>query len=162
MTEREASLLERVATPRPPTDRELSTLAEERRHVIREVEQAVRLTKFRTLVLEAYDGRCAVCGLDLGIIHAAHIIPVDRGTDEPSNGIALCPNHHAAFDRDILLIGEDYSVTVNPRATKVLNASELAEILEHTRTITIPSDPRLRPRTDYLRRRAQLRGVWFA
>ncbi len=162
MTELEASLLERVATPRPPTDSELSSLAEERRHVIREVEQAVRLSKFRRLVLEAYNGRCAVCGLNLGIIHAAHIVPVDRGTDEPSNGVALCPNHHAAFDRDILLIGEDYSVTLNPRMMKGRKASELAEILDGPRTITMPSDPRLKPRIVYLRRRAHLRGIWFA
>jgi len=161
MTGLEATLLERVATPRPPTDDELASLAEERRHIIREVEQAVRVGKFRKLVLQAYDNRCAVCGLGLGLVHAAHIVPVERGTDEPSNGIAMCPNHHAAFDRDILLIREDYSVNLNPRLNRTGNTTDLERILEQKRGMTLPNDPRLRPNPEYLRRRANMRGIWF-
>ena len=34
------------------------------------------------------------------LLEAAHIVPVaNDGTDHPSNGIALCPTHHSAFDR---------------------------------------------------------------
>jgi putative restriction endonuclease len=161
MTELEATLLERVATQIPPTDNELASLAEERRHVIREVERAVRLGKFRKLVLQAYDGRCAVCGLGLGLVHAAHIVPLERGTDEPSNGIALCPNHHAAFDRDILLIKEDYSVNLNPRLSRTGNRTDLERLLEQTHGIALPNDPRLQPNPEYLRRRAEMRGIWF-
>lgn len=152
----EADLLERVATPKPPTDRELATLSEDRRHVIREIEQAVRNGRFRKIVAEAYEQRCAVCGLNLGIIHAAHIIPVEeKGTDEVSNGIALCPNHHAAFDRDIIVIREDYTIALNARKAK-----ELQKLMNgNIKAITVPSDKRLQPKPEYLRRRMQLHGI---
>ena len=33
------------------------------------------------------------------LLEAAHIIPVtNNGSDNPSNGIPLCPTHHTAFD----------------------------------------------------------------
>ncbi len=156
MSQLEAQLLERVATPRPPTDQELASLVEERRHVVREVEQAVRLGKFRKLVLQAYDNRCAVCDLNLGIVHAAHIVPVERGTDEPSNGIALCPNHHAAFDRDLLIIDEDLTVSLNPRIDRGTNRTDLQTLLDQDRRIRLPTDSRLRPNREYVRQRNTL------
>lgn len=155
LSRREASLLERVATPRPPTDAELASLSEERRHVIREIQQAVRKSRFRRIVVEAYNQRCAVCGLNLGIIHAAHILPVEEsGTDEADNGIALCPNHHAAFDRDIIIIRDDYSIVLNHSRT-----AELPRLLSNIQNITIPQDARLRPRPEYLRLRIQSRNL---
>lgn len=157
----EANLLERVATPEPPTDTELASLSEERRHVIREVEQAVRNGKFRKIVLEAYNNRCAICGINLGIVHVAHIIPVEeKGTDEPNNGIALCPNHHAAFDRDLIIVKDDYTVSMNPNVT--LGTEELAKLIGNAKVIRVPGDPRLHPKRENLRRRMQIKGIWLA
>jgi len=161
MTNVEAKLLERVGTATPPTDKELASLSEERRHVIREVEQAVRLGKFRKLVLQAYDSRCAICDLNLGIIHAAHILPVEKGSDEPNNGIALCPNHHAAFDRDILIIKDDYTVSLNPKIVGK-HTTDMARLMDKAQKIRIPTDARLRPKPENLRTRMHLRGIWFA
>jgi putative restriction endonuclease len=61
---------------------------------------------FRRTILEIYDYRCAACGvrvlLDhaMSLVEAAHLIPfsVSRN-DKPTNGLALCPNHHWAMDR---------------------------------------------------------------
>jgi len=151
LTRAEAELLERVATARPPTDTELAALSEERRHVIREVEQAVRNGRFRKIVMDAYDKCCAVCNLDFGIVHAAHIVPIDeQGTDEATNGIVLCANHHAAFDRDLLIITEDYIAKVNYAKVK---KSELGILLEKEHKIRLPSDSRLQPNPAYLRER---------
>jgi putative restriction endonuclease len=155
LSRREAVLLERVATPRPPTDEELALLSEERRHVIRQIQQAVRNGRFRRIVIEAYNYRCAICGLDLGIIHAAHIIPVEEvGTDEADNGIALCPNHHAAFDRDIIIIRDNYTIVLNHRRT-----AELPRLLSGIQNITVPQDTRLQPRPEYLRQRIRSRNL---
>ena len=66
--------------------------------------------KFRKLVMEAYEHRCAVCGLQLGLVEAAHIVAVkdsDRDGDTVDNGIALCALHHAALDRNPPLIWLD-------------------------------------------------------
>ncbi len=64
---------------------------------------------FRRTILEIYDYRCAACGvrvlLDqaMSLVEAAHLIPfgVSRN-DKPTNGVALCPNHHWAMDRHLI------------------------------------------------------------
>lgn len=61
---------------------------------------------FGKRVSKAYGGACAICGLNHGLVVAAHIFPVAaRGSnDRIWNGIALCQNHHAAFDRFLVWI----------------------------------------------------------
>lgn len=61
----------------------------------------MRDARFSKDVVEAYDRKCAMCGLNLGLVSGAHIMPVSApgSTDTPTNGIALCENHHRAFDR---------------------------------------------------------------
>lgn len=60
-----------------------------------------RANRFARDVREAYRRRCAMCGLGLGLVESAHILPVaaPESVDEVNNGLALCPNHHRAFDR---------------------------------------------------------------
>jgi hypothetical protein len=66
----------------------------------------LRNTRFARRVTVAYSGMCAMCGLDADLVEAAHIYPVSGpgSVDEPWNGIALCPNHHEAFDRHLLAV----------------------------------------------------------
>ena len=61
---------------------------------------------FRRTILEVYDYRCAACGVrvlldhTLSLVEAAHLIPFNESyNDKPTNGVALCPNHHWAMDR---------------------------------------------------------------
>jgi len=160
LTRLEANLLARVGTNRPPTDEELASLSEERRHVIREVEQAVRNVKFRKLVLSAYNYSCGVCGLDLGIVQAAHIVPVaEQGTDEPSNGIALCANHHRAFDKNILMIKDDYTISVNTSKQGSISASEFNKIIGGITKLQVPTDRRFAPNPEYLSSRMRIFGT---
>ena len=64
---------------------------------------------FRRTILEIYDYRCAACGVRVlldqreSLVEAAHLIPfgVSRN-DKPTNGMALCPNHHWAMDRHLI------------------------------------------------------------
>lgn len=64
----------------------------------------LRDARFSKRVLGAYEGRCAMCGLDMDLVQGAHIYPVSApgSSDEPWNGIALCGNHHLAFDRHVV------------------------------------------------------------
>jgi len=66
---------------------------------------------FRRKVLEIYDFQCAACGLRINIpevldgtfIDAAHLIPFSESrNDHPTNGLALCKNHHWAMDRYLI------------------------------------------------------------
>ncbi|HEV2207825.1 MAG TPA: HNH endonuclease [Verrucomicrobiae bacterium] len=71
-------------------------------------EQA-RSAAFRQVVLEVYDYMCAACGLRVrlgdgfSLVDAAHLIPFEVSRDDkPNNGLALCPNHHRAMDRNLI------------------------------------------------------------
>lgn len=74
---------------------------------------------FRELVLEAYNGTCAVCGSnryspdETPEVEAAHIYPrSENGRDDIRNGLALCRLHHWAFDTGWIDITVDYEITV--------------------------------------------------
>lgn len=48
------------------------------------------------------------------MIDACHIIPFSESYDDTvTNGIALCPNLHRAFDRGIISIDDKYKVIVS-------------------------------------------------
>ncbi|HEX8394824.1 MAG TPA: HNH endonuclease [Longimicrobium sp.] len=66
----------------------------------------VRNAAFSRRVLSAYNGLCALCGLNFGLVQGAHIYPAHAlgSPDTTANGIALCGNHHAAFDRHLIWI----------------------------------------------------------
>src|SRR6266487_3630926 len=64
---------------------------------------------FRRTILEVYDYRCAACGVrvlldqTVSLVEAAHLIPFNISrNDKPTNGMALCPNHHWAMDRHLI------------------------------------------------------------
>jgi len=82
-----------------------------------------RALGFSRLVLGQFGHRCAVCGTQLTIIEAAHIIPVHhpKGSDEVWNGLALCRNHHTLFDRRILLVDSSATVRADEETLAVLS-----------------------------------------
>lgn len=70
---------------------------------------------FRSQVLLAYEGKCAICRLKhVELLDAAHIIADGQPNGEPvvPNGLALCKIHHAAFDHKILGIRPDLTLHV--------------------------------------------------
>jgi putative restriction endonuclease len=76
--------------------------------------------RFRLLVLEAYEGRCAVCGLDAVLegdpvgLEAAHVKShKHRGPDTVDNGLCMCALHHEAFDLGVLGLTHDHRVLVS-------------------------------------------------
>jgi putative restriction endonuclease len=84
-----------------------------RRRRIQVIEKAVRDQRFRTRVLDAYEGRCAFCGLKGAFVEAAHVEGVgEGGPDVVINGICACPTHHAAFDRGLLTVDDHYMIEV--------------------------------------------------
>ena len=94
-------------------EKEFST-KEKRKKKSREVEvRTNNQSKFRFNVLKRYGAKCAICNIkNKHMLDAAHIVPVDEdGTDDPRNGLVLCKNHHAAFDRNLFKINpDDYSI----------------------------------------------------
>jgi putative restriction endonuclease len=144
--------------------KELEKLPAERERIAREINQLLRDYDFRSRVLEAYDFQCAICGIRLGMVEAAHIVPVkDGGTDETSNGVALCPNHHASFDRGIILIKENYVIELNTKVIKELEKKGFEAGLDKFclstpvgKRIILPKAINNIPKKQYLRKRLKL------
>jgi len=116
-----------------------------RRMDLVETLRAFRDAKFRPAVLKAYSFRCAITGVSLRLIDAAHIVPVahPRGTDDVTNGIALNRLHHAAYDAGLIGITGDFKLVVNPAAVDRLRAVKLEAGLDEFRKslperITLP------------------------
>lgn len=86
-------------------------------------ETSVRTRGFRQAVVEAYDFKCAICGMKLNSpdsklweVEAAHIVPhCAKGKDDIWNGLSLCRLHHWAFDVGWFTIFDDYTIRVSSR-----------------------------------------------
>jgi hypothetical protein len=97
---------------------------EPRQVAVQRVARFVRDARFRTVVVDAYEGACAFCGLGFGIVEAAHIRGVaEGGTDAVENGLTACPNHHEAFDRGLLIVDQAFAPIVNQRRAEALGIS---------------------------------------
>ncbi len=86
-------------------------------------ESTIRTRGFRQAVIEAYDYRCAFCGMKMKTpdsllweVEAAHIVPNrERGKDDILNGLSLCHLHHWAFDVGWLTLQDDFSIIVSSK-----------------------------------------------
>ena len=88
------------------------------RRAIATISRLVRGAEFSRDVRKAYDGHCAMCGLDFTLVEGAHIYPVSApgSKDEIWNGVALCRNHHAAFDSFLLYVHpKSQRIQLHPR-----------------------------------------------
>ncbi len=144
---------------------EIQILDTTRKTTIVSVSKKLRDISFRKRVLTAYNFRCAVCGIQLRLVDAAHIVPVhhEKSTDETRNGLGLCALHHRAYDQALISIGEDYSVLLNKTQTSDLKKENLDGGLdEFTRglrpLILLPPAISDRPHIEYVKIANQLRG----
>lgn len=101
-----------------------TTVEEEtsRKLLIRQTRVLARSSKFTRAVISAYEKRCAITGLQLKLLDAAHILPVaaPESKDVVVNGFALQPTFHRAFDNSLIYLTEDYRVKINEEARKRL------------------------------------------
>lgn len=98
----------------------------------------VRCGLFKREIPKIYNNTCAISGLridaiiNVSMVDACHIVPFSEGYDDTlSNGIALCPNLHRAFDRGLITISNDYKVILNENFienTSVYNLSQFAGV----------------------------------
>jgi hypothetical protein len=119
-----------------------------------------RSPEFRESVLRAYGNRCAICQLDLGLVEAAHLLPFasDSSNDTVNNGIALCPNHHAAFDSGLILIDEDFKLSLSVERRLALMARSQAQAVDEFELalparLHLPEDSSLWPSLQLVRLR---------
>ena len=75
--------------------------------------------KFRLQIVPLYHYACALCGVKMllpsgvTLVEAAHIHQFAQSkNDDITNGMALCRNHHWAFDQGLWSIGTNFEIVV--------------------------------------------------
>lgn len=161
----QARVLSEARQVEPRSIEGFDSIPEDRQVVVAAINRWVRERTFRERVLTAYEHQCSVCHLQLQIVQAAHIVPVHipGSNDLTSNGLALCPSHHLAYDTGLLGISPNYHVMINEAKLRELRTLGLHggedTILQRVcNTIVIPSQPSDRPTAEYLHRGLQIRG----
>lgn len=108
--------------------REILNLIEEKN----EEELFLRGSLFKREIPKIYNNTCCISGMridsthNISMIDACHIIPFSVSYDDTiSNGIALSPNLHRAFDRGLITINEYFKVEVS---TSFVESSSLYSI----------------------------------
>lgn len=128
----------------------------ERFYVKRLASVRLHQRRFREIVLEAYEERCAVCALpSRELLDGAHI----RSDKDPiygqpviQNGLALCAIHHRAYDTRIIGIDGDLNLHVRPSALAMEDGPTFEhsiKALDRRRLAVIPSRSK-RPDPDRL------------
>ena len=136
----------------------------ERRTTVVTLRKKLRDVSFRKRVLTAYSSRCAICGMQLSLVEAAHIVPVhENGTEETANGLALCALHHKAYDNSIITVWEDYSIKLSDARVLQLKQNGLDGGLEDFKNnlrpiIHLPPAISDRPHIEYIRSANQIRA----
>lgn len=80
----------------------------------------VRSGLFKRYIPQLYQDTCAMTGMRMrstfkyNFIDACHIVPFAvTHDDKVTNGIALCPNLHRAFDRGLVSVDSDYRILIS-------------------------------------------------
>lgn len=160
----------RLIDATPEAEREFidtgrDTPAMARRHQVVSIVRNFRDARFRPLVLRAYSYRCCLTGIALCLVDAAHIVPVSDplSTDDPSNGVALIPLLHRAYDSGLLGILPGGRTKINARVLDALRKRKLGDGFEALERLvpphmSMPGSPDLRPSDEHLRRGLHCRG----
>lgn len=122
-----------------------------------------RTAGFRRKVTEAYDHQCAACGLrirlpdqETAFVDAAHLMPFSvSNNDHPTNGIALCKNHHWAMDRNLIApapsgLWQVTKLLIPRRSTGEIELAKLAG-----QPVLPPNDDAFRPDLEAMRWRVE-------
>jgi len=100
--------------------------------------------EFRAAVLSVHDQTCPISGVDHpGLLDVAHVLswsdyPEHRA--DLSNVLALSKTHHAAFDRELFTIDQDYRLCVNPSFETQSGVLKRTIIDRAGERISIPDD----------------------
>lgn len=133
-------------------------------HVADEPLEYGRSPAFRRLILSIYDHQCAACGLriklpagnDVSFIDAAHLIPFsDSHNDHPTNGLALCKNHHWAMDRNLIAPCPDHHWHVSKILDPRRSNGEKELIALSGQALLLPQDQAFHPDAEGLKWRCE-------
>jgi len=163
---RTLKLLRRAAEVEEIAEKDIRAIPAERRKIIESISRDSRDVNFRTKVLTAYDHRCAVTRAQLKLVDAAHILPVPakESSDHVTNGIALSPTIHRAFDNGLIFLDETCAMHLNEEKAEELRALNLDAGLNRLvsflgKRVYLPVDRSQRPNKEYIRKANKYRRI---
>lgn len=159
-------LLDQAVVEQPIRQSQLQALPAERQRIVAEVSRLSRDARFKRQVLFAYGNRCAVTRVQLRLVDAAHILPVGApgSSDHVTNGLALSPTYHRAFDAGLIYLDEHCAMKLNEGRLSMLRTLNLATGIESFaeplgQEVYLPPDPGQRPSPDLIRRANEFRQI---
>jgi putative restriction endonuclease len=151
-------LLTKAAELQEISEQDVSSLTPKRKLIVENVSRYSRDANFRKIVLSAYDNRCAVTRFQLRLVDAAHILPVPSGnsSDHVTNGMALSPTFHRAYDNCLIYLDENYVMRLNMEKVDELRQHKMDGGIKEFKSfldkrIHLPLDANQRPRIEYIK-----------
>jgi putative restriction endonuclease len=161
-----AALLAQAASTGAFNQQGLQALPPDRQKIVRTVASFARASDFRKRILDAYHQACAITGIQLNLVQAAHILPVGApgSTDETANGICLSPTLHEAFDRSLVYLDDNLVLRINDPALASLSQRGVDAGIQSLRAfadrrIAVPQDQNDWPSLTYIRMANEFRGI---
>jgi putative restriction endonuclease len=98
--------------------------------------------EFHKTVLSRYNRTCPVSGVDHPeLLDVAHVLPWSDYPDHRAdleNVLLLSKTHHAAFDREVFTIDEEYRLRVNPEFETESDMLHQKIVEQHGTRIGVP------------------------
>lgn len=145
---------------------EIYNLFEKKRIVKITKETKLRNRAFKQAVREAYDFKCAVCGMKIYSpntlrweVEAAHIVPHGaNGKDDILNGLALCHLHHWAFDVGWFTLEDNYKILASRKIKdlpadfgKLGNYDFMGQLSNENLMISLPKEQNFHPHSNVIK-----------
>lgn len=91
-------------------------------------------SRLREEVLNLYDGKCVICGIDNPeLLNVSHIVPVSKKEEyagKPENTLLLCKLHDAMFDRGLISIDSEGRIVISRKLENTKSEKLIREIEE--------------------------------
>ncbi len=120
-----------------------------------EEEIFLRGSLFKREIPKIYNNTCCISGLKIdatisvSMVDACHIVPFSESyNDTVTNGIALCPNLHRAFDRGLIGIDCNYHIIISKVFSE--NVSDFSIRKFEGREIRLPNQEKFFPLVENL------------
>ena len=124
------------------------------RDVIRSVKVRVGQNFFRDAVLNNFDSKCAICGINIPeLLRASHIVPWSKNEQarvNPENGLCLSSLYDDAFDKGFIGVNTEYKVILADKLKKRNKEPYFLEYFGEIEGIEIRPPSKFFPRGEFL------------
>jgi len=116
------------------------------------ISQRIGQNILREELLKLYENKCAMCNVDaVEVLRASHIVPWSEDESirlDSTNAILLCGLHDLAFDKGLITVNNDFSISLPNKPKGLRNV--LNKFTQDK--LRLPVSEEYYPKTEYLQR----------